>query len=221
MINKKKKLALKQVASTYGHIFLRILFSTCKYKELGTHHLNNVKRGSTSAILMFWHGYWVIPYYYLRMKNIIPLIGTHSDAETASLVAKKLGYSQQLRGSSNRRAFAVTAELLWTIKQPGKIIWITPDGPRGPLKKVKISTLKIIQKAGTSIIPLGASASRNRIFNSWDKFHQPKIFSKIAMVFGEPIKLYKNIDYNLDDLSEQISEKINLAQEQAEYEVKH
>ena len=212
--------SLNKIVYRFGHLPLHALFSTCRFRELGVENLNEVLNKSSGAVIMFWHSHLLIPFYYLKNHDVIPLIGLHSDAEILSQIGKRLGYTP-LRGSSNRRSTSAAVELLKNIKQPGNVIALTPDGPRGPRRKVKIGTLKIVRKAEASIIPLGAAASRNRIFNSWDKFHQPKLFSKIAMVFGEPIKLYKNIDYNLDDLSEQISEKINLAQEQAEYEVKH
>ncbi len=212
--------SLNNIVYRFGHLPLHALFSTCRFREVGIENLHKVLNEPSGAVIMSWHSHLLIPFYYLKSYGIIPLIGFHSDAEILSQIGQRLGYTP-LRGSSNRKPTAAAVELLKIIKQPGNVVGLTPDGPKGPERKVKIGTLKIVRKAEASIIPLGAAASRNRIFNSWDKFHQPKLFSKIAMVFGEPIKLYKNIDYNLDDLSKQISEKINLVQLQAEYEVKH
>jgi len=211
--------SLNNIICRFGHLPLYTLFSTCQFRELGVENLNVALNKSSGAVIMFWHSYLLIPFYYLKNHGVIPLIGLHSDAEILSQIGKRLGYTP-LRGSSNRKPTAAAVELLKIIKQPGNVVALTPDGPRGPERKVKIGTLKIVRKADASIIPLGAAASRNRIFNSWDKFHQPKLFSKISIVYGKPIKLYKNIN-NLEDFSEQISEKINYVQNLAEYEVKH
>ena len=211
---------LEKMVCNWGHLPLHILFSTCRFKELGVENLYKTSKESSGSVIMSWHSHLLIPFYYLRKYPIIPLIGLHSDAEILSRIGKRLGYTP-LRGSSKRKPIAAATELLRTLKQPKNLVALTPDGPRGPEKKVKIGTLKIIQKAGASIIPLGASASRNRVFNSWDNFHQPKAFSKIVVVFGEPIKLQKNESCNLELLADQVSEKINYVQNLSEYEVKH
>lgn len=221
MKNKKKKLFFKKAASIWGHILLRILFSTCRYKELRNYNLRRVQNGPASTVLMCWHSHFILPFYYLRNRDFIPLIGTHSDAEILSLIGRKFGYSQ-LRGSSNRRAVAVAAEFIKILKQPGKVVMTTPDGPLGPAKKLKIGTMKIIQKVGAVIIPVGAASSRNRILKSWDRFHQPKAFSKIVLIFGEPIQLPENRkDCNFYLASAYVSEKINSIQKLAELEVRN
>ena len=42
-----------------------------------------------------------------------------------------------------------------------------------------------------SIIPIAFDASRKKIFASWDGFHLPYPFSRITVVFGEPLLVDK------------------------------
>ena len=44
------------------------------------------------------------------------------------------------------------------------------------------------------IVPIGFDASRKKVFASWDRFHLPYPFSRIAIVFGEPVVLEPTAD---------------------------
>ena len=37
------------------------------------------------------------------------------------------------------------------------------------------------------LVPLTVRVNREKVLNSWDKFRIPKLFSKIEVVYGDPI----------------------------------
>ena len=99
----------------------------------------------------------------------------------------------------------------------GKYIGITPDGPRGPNKKVSEGIIKIAIHSQVPIIPLGFASNKNLKLKSWDSFLITYPFSKCKFVWGEPIMIpsstkdddlekYKNF------LEKKINECINLAE---------
>ena len=66
-------------------------------------------------------------------------------------------------------------------------IGITPDGPRGPNKKVSEGIIKIAIHSQVPIIPLGFASNKNLKLKSWDSFLITYPFSKCRFVWGEPI----------------------------------
>jgi lysophospholipid acyltransferase (LPLAT)-like uncharacterized protein len=213
--NKKHKIKNFDFIFKHGHQALHCWFATCRVTQYGTDYLQKALFSEKGTVLMCWHSFLLIPFFYLRRYPIIPLIGTHSDAEILYRIGKRLGY-QTIRGSSNRESLSAAIAMLDIIRQPGKIVIMTPDGPKGPARQVKTGTLKIIRKAGASIIPIGAAASRNIIFKSWDKFHLARPFSRITLTFGNPLFISEIGCNDLSEDAQLISSTIDQEQKHAE-----
>lgn len=65
---------------------------------------------------------------------------------------------------------------------------LTVDGPRGPRQVVKPGIAIISQQSGAPIIPaVGLASSYWEFSKAWDKFKIPKPFSKLILIYGEPI----------------------------------
>jgi hypothetical protein len=220
MANKKKSILSGKIASYAGFLLLKLIFSTCKFKVYGRENFLRLYEKGEGSVIMLWHNCILPPLYCMKKYGITLLVGTHSDAEILAQVSTHLGYST-IRGSSSRQSQQASIELFRMLKNFGKTIAITPDGPRGPVYKVKIGSLKIIQKANASIIPLGVAASKFREFNSWDKFQLPKLFSKVVLVFGKPFKLDKDKDFDFTELADIVRKSIDNAKEIAQSEVAH
>ena len=75
------------------------------------------------------------------------------------------------------------------VLQSKGIVAITPDGPLGPALQVKPGVVQISQALGCPIIPISFDASKKKVFASWDGFNLPYPMSKVAIVFGEPLKI--------------------------------
>ena len=72
----------------------------------------------------------------------------------------------------------------------GTSLWaaLTPDGPRGPARKVKSGVYRLAADLDAAILPVGTSSNRPLFLNSWDRFLVPLPFSRCAVVFGPPIE---------------------------------
>jgi len=66
---------------------------------------------------------------------------------------------------------------------------VTPDGPRGPRYRVQPGVITVAQKTGAPILPLAYDAEWKKVFQSWDRFIMPLPFSRIVVVYGEPISV--------------------------------
>ena len=73
--------------------------------------------------------------------------------------------------------------------QEGYVACVTPDGPRGPRYRVQPGVITVAQKTGAPILPLAYDAEWKKVFQSWDRFIMPLPFSRIVVVYGEPISV--------------------------------
>lgn len=100
----------------------------------------------------------------------------------------------------------------WLVK--GDRVSITPDGPRGPAGRVSPGVVRLAQAAGVPIVPVAYGSKRKWVFNSWDRFQVPKPFSRICMVYGDPI--YVKPDDALDQAAERVRLGLNQVTETAD-----
>ena len=74
---------------------------------------------------------------------------------------------------------------------------VTPDGPRGPARKIGDGVITLARLSGAPIVPVTILTARHRQLRSWDRFRVALPFSNGVIVFGEPIF----VDHCLDDYS--------------------
>lgn len=156
-------------------------------------------RASGPTILTFWHGHQLfMPFYYLRHLRaywpveIYAIISQHGDGRIAAETVKRLGV-HSVAGSSTRGGTRAFLQLLKQLRK-GNIAGITPDGPKGPIYKVKPGVIHLAAKTSVPIMPVVAVCPKAFRFKSWDQMLLPYPFSKILFVVGEEICVPDTID---------------------------
>ena len=91
---------------------------------------------------------------------------------------------------------------------------ITPDGPRGPAGTVKRGIFYLSEKSGAPIVPVAAWASRVRRLSSWDRFAVPLPFTRVVIVYGDPIKPDPGVAF--EQKAAGLTERLDLLTEEAE-----
>src|SRR5262249_26589465 len=76
---------------------------------------------------------------------------------------------------------------------------ITPDGPRGPRRKVQQGLVYLAARTGLAIVPIGIAYSKSWRMGSWDRFALPKPWSLAVCITGEPIEVSGDPDRALFD----------------------
>jgi lysophospholipid acyltransferase (LPLAT)-like uncharacterized protein len=98
--------------------------------------------------------------------------------------------------SMNADSMVAARRLLALIRQmrQGRILYVNPDGPYGPSHEPKKGVVYIARKAGAVIIPSAAFTSAGVRIPRWDRYTIPFPFSRVSVVFGEPLEISPDAD---------------------------
>lgn len=150
------------------------------------------------AIYVFWHEYILAPLAFRNRCGLAMLLSRHRDADVLFRVGGLMGF-ELIRGSTNRGGAAALRALLEHSRS--NHIAITPDGPRGPRRKLAAGAVFLASKIGLPVVPLGIGYDRPWRLPTWDRFAVPRPFSRIRAMLGEAI--YIPTDSARDELERQ------------------
>ncbi len=171
-------------AGTVAPAFLRLLGSTWKVR-VEREDLVRAARSGDGVILAFWHGQLLPLEYVYRARSICVLSSWHRDGEMSARLMSALGYTV-VRGSTSRGSVRGLLAMLAKSSE-GLDLAVTPDGPRGPAGSVKPGVFFLSDRAGAPIVPMAAWARPASRLSSWDGFIVPLPFSRVGIVYGEPM----------------------------------
>jgi lysophospholipid acyltransferase (LPLAT)-like uncharacterized protein len=168
------------------------------------------------AILVTWHGRVFTAFATFAGRGYHALVSRSNDGELLAGLLEKLGWGT-IRGSSGRRAVAALKQANDIMKQPGSIIALTPDGPRGPSEVAKPGMIYFAQKTGKPVIAGGFAARPRLVFRSWDMFQLPLPFARCRIVYGDPIFIAP--DEDLEAATKRVESSIKELVAQADREL--
>lgn len=164
---------------------VRGLGATWRVTVLNGEPAEALRRAGHAYVIAIWHGELFACLHRHRDQGIAVLISEHRDGELIAQVAEGIGYAPSVRGSSTRGAARALLQLVRTL-QEGRVVGITPDGPRGPRRRCAPGAVAAAQRARVPILPLRAVATSAWRFNSWDRFTIPKPFARVVLSYGTP-----------------------------------
>ena len=169
-------------------------------------------------ILAFWHGrsllvpYCTMPYCYpkpgMNIANV--LVSNSSDGEIQARIQQKFHF-KLIRGSTRKagkledKGGSRAIREMIKAKARNEVIVFSPDGPRGPLRKVNGQVTKIAEMLELPIIPICYSVKRRKILNNWDQYMFPKPFNKGVFLVGNPIppERANDLEFELNKLTDE------------------
>ena len=142
-------------------------------------------------IYLFWHEYLLIPIYMRGYNNLSMLLSRHNDAEILSRAAHHLGFDF-VRGSTSRGGVMALRELVR--KSHRMNLTITPDGPRGPRRRLAQGPIYLSSKLRMPLVLMGFGCDAPWRFGSWDRFAVPRPFSRARAVVSPEIQIPARMD---------------------------
>jgi lysophospholipid acyltransferase (LPLAT)-like uncharacterized protein len=167
------------------YMTLRVLYATWRMRIVGGDIPQAFHDRGEGTICVFWHGRLLLTPFAYKGKRLHVLVSSHGDGEIIANLVKSFGYSL-VRGSSSKRGKEAFREMVQLARE-NRDLGITPDGPRGPAEVVKLGVAQLARLTGKPIIPITYSCSRGKRFPSWDRFMLPYPFSRVVIVWGEPL----------------------------------
>jgi lysophospholipid acyltransferase (LPLAT)-like uncharacterized protein len=194
---------------------LRILGWTNRKEYRGEEHPQQFWAQSQYFIIAFWHQRLLMMPFLRHQGRVGMLISQHRDGEYIARAVESFGIDS-VRGSTTRGGLSALRGMERFLRT-GANVAITPDGPQGPKHIVQIGVIELARLTGAPILPVTYSASRKKIFGSWDNFILPLPFGKVVYIWGEPLFVFR--DANKEQLEEarvQLQDRLRQITEEAD-----
>jgi lysophospholipid acyltransferase (LPLAT)-like uncharacterized protein len=144
-----------------------------------------------NGLYIFWHENILIPLYMRGHCNLAMLMSQHRDADLLSRLALHFGF-RFVRGSTRRGGDRALREL---VRLAGRShLTITPDGPRGPRRKLAAGPIYLASKTGMPLVLMGLGYDRPWRAPTWDRFAIPRPFTRARAVLSPAIHLPPDLD---------------------------
>ena len=164
---------------------IRGLILTFRPVYVQEHIVRGVAQSGRPLLLACWHGRMFCCFPLYRRYRLVALVSRSRDGELISRILARLGIAA-VRGSSSRDGARGLLALIHQMRQ-GYVAVVTPDGPRGPLYAAQPGVVMAAAQTGAVIVPVTYSARWKKIVHTWDRFVIPLPWSRVVVIYGEPI----------------------------------
>ena len=144
-----------------------------------------------AKIYVFWHEAILLPLYLRGHSNISMLLSRHWDANVLDKVARMMGFGV-VRGSTFHGGSVVLRQLADRARHGN--LTITPDGPRGPRRRLAAGCVYLAGSLGIPLVAMGLGYQRPWRLGTWDRFALPRPFSRARAVVSRPIRVPAGLD---------------------------
>lgn len=213
-LKKFKREILRSVGNLLLFGAINSLCRTLKVSCCNEKVIEQLRGENKRFVLAFWHGSMLMPWYLHRNKKMAALVSMSKDGALLDRILRKWNYSV-VRGSSHTGG-SIALGIMVDFARNETSVAITPDGPRGPYHKMKPGAVIAAKRAGVPLILMGVGYSSKKELRSWDKFEIPTFFSKVNVIYSDPV--YIDGDLSFDETSriiEECEKKLNMIQQEA------
>jgi len=184
--------AIQTLAPNVGYAYIRLLKATMRLEYRNQEILQRAREQDGQYILTFWHSRFVLMPYCYPDRKLVVLHSQHRDAQLLVSIMKRFGLAQAW-GSTTRGGAGGVRSILRKVRE-GYDVGMTPDGPRGPRRRIQPGVIAIARFTGKPIIPVAFSARPMRRLGSWDRTLLPYPFGAGLFVYGEPLRVPRDAD---------------------------
>ena len=176
----------------FGKLLVDLLFKTTRIEAVGFEKVEPIIK-SRRFIFAFWRSRVLLLRYFYQGWDAAILVSQSQDGEFIARTLQRQGH-ETFRGSTTRGGLRALSQMIKNLKENRRPAAIIPDGPQGPRFKVQPGIIMLAQKTGLPIVPVTYSASRVKVFNSWDRFMLPIPFAGCRIVYGDPVRVPGSAD---------------------------
>ena len=187
------------VVITLIRFYVWLLFITCRIILIEDSKSKKLLINNSQCFLAMWHARLLpFPKVMRKFGYYTAIVSLHKDGHYIDAFISSYGH-KSIRGSSKKGGYSVTRKILDHLEKKQSIV-VTPDGPRGPRYRANTIISNLAYKKDIPIIPLSYSATKVKIFKTWDRFMLPSLFTKIIIEIGAPIVIKNKGSNELENI---------------------
>jgi hypothetical protein len=186
------------------------VYGTCRWNVVNPEAEEKLLAQDKPILYTCWHGQLAYVFYHFRSRprEIILLASPSFDGELVGRIGEQFG-ATIISGSRNKGGLAALKEMAGRMRQ-GSDGGIIADGSRGPYHHLYKGVLVLAREAGAEVLPVAAASARKITLNSWDRFELTLPFSRIVLLFGEPVSVPPDIrGKSLEEFRLHLEAKLN------------
>jgi hypothetical protein len=173
-----------------------------------------IEGGEIKRIYLFWHEYIPFQFYLRGNCNVSMLLSRNDDAELLSRAARHMGFDF-VRGSTFRGGSVALRQLLH--KSRHMHLTMTPDGPRGPRRRMSMGPIFLSSKLRVPLVAIGMGYDRPWRLATWDRFAVPRPYSRARSVWSPPLQIPRGLDRDgIEHYRKHVEELLNRLTAEAE-----
>ena len=171
-----------------GH-WMSTLDYAVDYRDPTVDPVHPLYRGA--KIFVFWHENILMPLALRGHSNTAMLLSRHTDANILDRVARMMGFGV-VRGSTFHGGSAALRELAERARRSN--LTITPDGPRGPRRRLAAGCVFLASTLQIPIVAMGFGYQKPWRLRTWDRFAIPRPWSRARAVVSRAITIPEQLD---------------------------
>ena len=203
-------------AGWLGRAALSLLARTWRIEFLGQENLDGPAKAGPGCFLSMWHGRMILALPTHAHRGWHVLVSPSGDGDVSEKLLEANGY-HVIRGSSSRGGARALRKMLGVLDE-GAVLFLTPDGPRGPMHSMNPGLAFMARATGRKVVPLGFALDRSWHADSWDHFTIPKPFARVCVVYGEPVSVSREADDEAQEQATKLVQSRTLAAEREGFE---
>ncbi len=181
-----RNLFIKYVIPPIAMLIIFFLGITCRKEVVGRESEQSLITKGINPIYALWHGRLMyLPFHYRWQEKLYSLVSPSTDGEIIARTLRLFGV-RTVRGSSYKSGSTAFRNLIRVVKDKGRV-FITVDGSRGPVFRVQKGILHLAKISGLPVLPVTYGAEKAYVFKSWDRFIIPHPFTRLVVIYGEPV----------------------------------
>jgi len=185
---------LRYIGIRSASFAVRVLLKTLRIEIRNSEAVTKLVDEKNNFVSAFWHGSMVIGWYIHRNENVASLVSQSKDGEVLAATLEKWNF-HVVRGSSSIGGHDAL-NMMTDLVRENFSLTITPDGPRGPIYKMKAGAVVTAQRTNIPLILVGIGIKKKTVLKSWDRFEIPRPFTKVVVIYSDPIWVDSKLNRN-------------------------
>jgi lysophospholipid acyltransferase (LPLAT)-like uncharacterized protein len=160
--------------------------ATLRLRLVGKEHWDAVTGAGKPLVFALWHQRMLPPILLRAFEGDVTMASKSRDGDVIAGFLWFWGF-RVARGSSSRAGGGALGRMIREMREGAAAADLTTDGPRGPARRSKPGLVFLASALDAPVLPIGASSTRPRFLDSWDRYMIPMPFSRCVIFTGPPV----------------------------------